>query len=76
MTRIRSALVALALFVALTIVSPAGAVQKPRCHWETFTRHGMHYYIQVCTFPKKRHHKVDPRWTHAGPDNSPAPHIG
>lgn len=75
MTRIAAALATITTMLAVA-ASSATATPVPQCHWTHHRAHGVNIYVQVCTVAKVKRHKVDARWTHAGPGNSPTPGIG
>lgn len=71
----RLALIA-TLAVTIATTGSAAASPKPSCHWTHHKAGAVNVYVQICTVAKHRKHRVDPRWTHAGPRNSAAPRIG
>ncbi len=72
----RLALIVCTAVAAVVAASANATTTKPACHWTHHRADGVNVYAQVCTVAKHKRHAANPKWTHAGPGNSPAPRIG
>ncbi len=72
----RLTLIVCTVVAAAVAASASATTTKPACHWTHHKQGSVNVYVQKCTVQKHPRHRVDPRWTHAGPGNSPAPRIG